>query len=58
MSDSRNARAVRDQKALALKATRPDLMVWAITGDGRAAAFEGWALAGFYAILAALVWFE
>jgi Ca2+:H+ antiporter len=32
--------------------------VWAITGDGRAAAFEGWALAGFYAILAALVWFE
>ena len=32
--------------------------VWAITGDGKAAAFEGWALAGFYAILAALVWFE
>jgi Ca2+:H+ antiporter len=32
--------------------------VWAITGDGRAAAFEGWALAGFYVILAALVWFE
>ena len=32
--------------------------IWAITGDGRAAAFEGWALAGFYAILAALVWFE
>jgi Ca2+:H+ antiporter len=34
------------------------ISVWAITGDGRAAAFEGWALAGFYAILAALVWFE
>jgi Ca2+:H+ antiporter len=34
------------------------IAVWAITGDGRAPAFEGWALAGFYAILAALVWFE
>jgi Ca2+:H+ antiporter len=34
------------------------IAVWAITGDGRAAAFEGWALAGFYAILATLVWFE
>jgi Ca2+:H+ antiporter len=32
--------------------------IWAITGDGRAAAFEGWALVGFYTILAALVWFE
>jgi Ca2+:H+ antiporter len=40
--------------ALALAA----IGVWAITGDGRAAAFEGWALVGFYAILAALVWFE
>jgi Ca2+:H+ antiporter len=34
------------------------IAIWAITGDGRAAAFEGWALAGFYVILAALVWFE
>jgi Ca2+:H+ antiporter len=34
------------------------IAIWAITGDGRAAAFEGWALVGFYAILAALVWFE
>jgi Ca2+:H+ antiporter len=34
------------------------ISVWAITGDGRALAFEGWALVGFYAILAALVWFE
>jgi Ca2+:H+ antiporter len=32
--------------------------VWAITGDGKAPAFEGWALAGLYVILAALVWFE
>jgi Ca2+:H+ antiporter len=40
--------------ALALTA----IAVWAITGDGRAVAFEGWALVGFYAILAALVWFE
>jgi Ca2+:H+ antiporter len=40
--------------ALALMA----ISVWAVTGDGRAAAFEGWALAGFYAILAALVWYE
>jgi Ca2+:H+ antiporter len=34
------------------------ISVWAITGDGRATAFEGCALVGFYAILAALVWFE
>ena len=34
------------------------IAIWAITGDGRAPAFEGWALVGFYAILAALVWFE
>jgi Ca2+:H+ antiporter len=40
--------------ALALTA----IAVWAITGDGRAVAFEGWALVGFYAILAALVWYE
>ncbi len=32
--------------------------VWSITGDGRAHQFEGAALVGFYAILAALVWFE
>ena len=40
--------------ALALTA----IAMWAITGDGKAEAFEGWALAGFYVILAALVWFE
>jgi Ca2+:H+ antiporter len=40
--------------ALALTA----IAVWAITGDGKAAAFEGWALAGFYVILAAIVWYE
>jgi Ca2+:H+ antiporter len=34
------------------------IAIWAITGDGRALAFEGWALVGFYAILATLVWFE
>jgi Ca2+:H+ antiporter len=34
------------------------ISIWAITGDGRALAFEGWALVGFYAILATLVWFE
>jgi Ca2+:H+ antiporter len=34
------------------------ISIWAITGDGRALAFEGWALVGFYAVLAALVWFE
>jgi Ca2+:H+ antiporter len=32
--------------------------IWAISGDGEAPAFEGLALAGFYAILAAVVWFE
>ncbi len=40
--------------ALALMA----IAVWAITGDGKAAAFEGWALVGFYVILAALVLYE
>jgi Ca2+:H+ antiporter len=40
--------------ALALAA----IAVWAITGDGRAVAFEGWALVGFYVILSALVWYE
>jgi hypothetical protein len=40
--------------ALALAA----IAMWGITGDGKAAAFEGWALAGFYVILAALVWYE
>jgi Ca2+:H+ antiporter len=34
------------------------IAIWAITGDGRAAPFEGCALVGFYVILAALVWFE
>jgi Ca2+:H+ antiporter len=40
--------------ALALTA----LAVWGITGDGKAAAFEGWALVGFYVILASLTWYE
>ncbi len=40
--------------ALALMA----VAVWAITGDGEAAAFEGWALVGFYVILAALAYYE
>jgi Ca2+:H+ antiporter len=34
------------------------IAVWTITGDGRAPAFEGWALAGLYVILATVVWFE
>ena len=34
------------------------IAVWAITGDGRTPAFEGWALVGFYVILATIVWFE
>ena len=34
------------------------IAIWAISGDGEAPAFEGLALAGFYAILAAVVWFE
>ena len=34
------------------------IAVWAIGGDGRAAAFEGGALIGLYAIVAALAWFE
>jgi hypothetical protein len=34
------------------------IAVWTITGDGRAPAFEGWALAGLYVILATVVGFE
>ena len=34
------------------------LSVWQVTGDGEAAAFEGWALVGMYAILAALTLYE
>jgi Ca2+:H+ antiporter len=34
------------------------IAMWAITGDGKAAAFEGWALVGLYVILAALTWYE
>jgi Ca2+:H+ antiporter len=40
--------------ALALTA----IAMWGITGDGEAAPFEGWALAGFYVILASLAWYE
>jgi len=40
--------------ALALTA----IAVWSITGDGRAVAFEGFALVGLYVILAALAWYE
>jgi Ca2+:H+ antiporter len=40
--------------ALALTA----LVVWQITGDGEASAFEGWALVGIYAILAAFTLYE
>jgi Ca2+:H+ antiporter len=34
------------------------LAVWQITGDGEAAAFEGWALVALYVILAVLTFFE
>jgi len=34
------------------------IAVWAIGGDGKAAAFEGGALVGLYVIVAALVWYE
>jgi Ca2+:H+ antiporter len=40
--------------ALALTA----LAVWQVTGDGEAAAFEGWALVALYLILAALTLYE
>ena len=32
--------------------------VWQVTGDGEAAAFEGLALIGFYAILAVITLYE
>jgi Ca2+:H+ antiporter len=34
------------------------IAMWQITGDGQALAFEGWALVGFYAILAVLTFYE
>jgi Ca2+:H+ antiporter len=34
------------------------LAVWQVTGDGEAAAFEGWALIGIYVILATLTLYE
>ncbi|MGE5689651.1 MAG: sodium:proton exchanger [Pseudomonadota bacterium] len=40
--------------ALALTA----IAMWQVTGDGQAAIFEGWALVGFYVVLATLTWFE
>jgi Ca2+:H+ antiporter len=40
--------------ALALMA----ITIWQITGDGEATAFEGWALVGFYAVLATLAFYE
>jgi Ca2+:H+ antiporter len=40
--------------ALALMA----IAIWQVTGDGEATAFEGWALVGFYAVLATLAFYE
>jgi Ca2+:H+ antiporter len=34
------------------------LSVWQITGDGEAAAFEGWALVALYFIVAVIAWYE
>jgi Ca2+:H+ antiporter len=34
------------------------IAVWQITGDGKAAIFEGWALIGLYIILAVLTFYE
>jgi Ca2+:H+ antiporter len=34
------------------------IAVWQVTGDGEAAAFEGLALIGLYAILAVITWYE
>lgn len=34
------------------------LSVWQITGDGEAAAFEGWALVALYLIVAVIAWYE
>jgi Ca2+:H+ antiporter len=34
------------------------LVVWQVTGDGEAYAYEGWALIAIYVILATFAWFE
>jgi Ca2+:H+ antiporter len=34
------------------------LALWQITGDGEAAAFEGWALVALFAILGVVTWYE
>ena len=33
------------------------IALWQLTGDGRAAAFEGWALMSLFGILAAVTWY-
>ena len=34
------------------------IAIWQVTADGRAVAFEGWALVSLFAILAAIAWYE
>lgn len=34
------------------------ISLWQVTGDGRAVAFEGWALVSLFAILATISWYE
>jgi Ca2+/H+ antiporter len=34
------------------------IAVWQITGDGKAVAFEGWALVALYIVLAVLTFYE
>ncbi len=34
------------------------IAIWQVTGDGRAVAFEGWALVSLFVILAAIAWYE
>jgi Ca2+/H+ antiporter len=34
------------------------IALWQVTGDGRAAAFEGYALIALFGILAAVAWYE
>ena len=34
------------------------IVIWQITGDGEAVAFEGWALVAIYATLGVLTWYE
>ena len=49
---------IAEEPALTDRLFGTAVIVWQITGDGEAVAFEGWALVAIYAVLAALTLYE